>query len=274
MECDGDCVRWFHPECVKLSSAEYKSIADGVVKTWKCDRMDCLVRSTDPLNDLNVKFTAILNQFQQLATKEDINDGISTLKLDIQTLSDKLDAIEPRLVKVENKTLELEKKIEKLNLGVTNENDLIAEVNDRSNRARNIIIYKIPECPSNSPEQKKKHDSDKLTTILNAIGLSHTLVSFFRIGKPSGFSPRPIKLMLSSKEEAFAFFKKFSREDITEVDRSLADVTVSRDRTPKERKHLETLNVELKERIAAGEKNLTIKFINGVPRITEKSQKN
>ncbi|KAG8279187.1 hypothetical protein J6590_003995 [Homalodisca vitripennis] len=160
VEFDSDCKRWFQPECVKLSSVEYKKITDGVIKTWTCDRMDCVDKPPDALNDLNAKVTALVNQFQQLATKNEINDGISSLMSDIQTLFDKLDAMEPRLVRVETKTLELEQKIENLNLGVSDKNDLIAEVNDRSNRARNIIIYKIPDCSSISPDLKKKHDSD------------------------------------------------------------------------------------------------------------------
>lgn len=273
VECDSNCKRWFHPECVKLTTAEYKKIADGMVKIWNCDRADCNIdQSTNPLNDLNKKVTAILNQFSQLATKSEINDGISSLKSDIQTLSAKLDAMEPRLLKVEAKTHELEQKINKFNSGISNENDLIAEVNDRCNRARNVILHKIPECPSSSTDLKKKHDVDKLAKLFNAMGLDLSYVSFYRIGKPSGPNPRPIKLILSSKEEAVTFFKKFSQDNIVKADSSMADVSASRDRTPKERQLLQTLNDELKDRSSAGETNLTIKFVNGVPRIVEKSK--
>lgn len=58
------------------------------------------------------------------------------------------------------------------------------------------------------------------------------------------------------------------------LDQSLANVNISCDRTPIERKFLNDLRVELKIRVDAGERNLPIKYRNGVPRIVSTASKN
>jgi len=51
-------------------------------------------------------------------------------------------------------------------------------------------------------------------------------------------------------------------------------VSVTSDKTQRERLHLQTLRAQLKERIDCGEKDLTIRYLNGVPQIVKNQQKN
>jgi hypothetical protein len=48
----------------------------------------------------------------------------------------------------------------------------------------------------------------------------------------------------------------------------------ARDRTNRERDHLKGLQAELDRRIKSGEKNITIKYINGIPNIVNSAPKN
>jgi len=54
VECEGICKRWLHPDCVKLPTTEYKNIADGVVKSWHCKRIDCVYDEVDPSMKIDI----------------------------------------------------------------------------------------------------------------------------------------------------------------------------------------------------------------------------
>lgn len=64
-------------------------------------------------------------------------------------------------------------------------------------------------------------------------------------------------------------FRSFSKKD--EVDGELRGVSLAHDRTLKERQHLAELREVLQTRVDAGEANLTIRYINGTPKIVKKN---
>lgn len=68
VECDDQCKRWFHPGCVGVTASGYKKIVKGLVKAWKCGRVDCTIPLNDPVDDLNDKMSNLLNNFSELAT--------------------------------------------------------------------------------------------------------------------------------------------------------------------------------------------------------------
>ncbi|KAG8273693.1 hypothetical protein J6590_017015 [Homalodisca vitripennis] len=205
VECDSTCKRWFHPDCVQLSAAEYKEIADGVIKTWTCDRADC---ATTKIDRHSLALDEILKKISSLATKEDVKgiaDDISAIRQDVTKLSEAISELEPRLSKAEDEIKTIKSSITALetkNRSLSLE-EVYSEVNDRSLRKSNIILHKVPE---------------------------------------------------SSKSPA---------------DLRISNVTVSRVRTEQERKHLTELRNQLEKRTNEGESGLTIKFVNGTPKIVK-----
>lgn len=75
---------------------------------------------------------------------------------------------------------------------------------------------------------------------------------------------------MPSVEAAKEFFSKFSEDNL---EGNIADVTVSRDRTPQERGFLLDLRGQLEKRTKKGEDDLTIKYVNGTPKIVKRSKK-
>lgn len=273
VECEDTCNRWFHPECVKLSTSEYKKIADGSIKNWQCGRIDCAPPLPDPLQELNNKMTLLLDKFSTLATKDEINqlkDGVSSIQKDINSISDKIKSIEPRLDAAEVKIAQVEMALEGLGANphpASSADDIIGEINDRNNRARNVIFYRVPEGTGTNLSFLKEHDKSKLTNIFEALDFEASSFSFFRLGKKSGAGPRPLLARFDSQAKALVLLKSFDQGKVKEKDYCLNEVSISRDRTPFERKHLEDLRSELDERTKKGEKNLTIKYVNGTPKI-------
>lgn len=268
VECDGKCKRWYHPDCVKITSDEYKKIADGVVKTWLCGRADCAV----PQPDSHVEtLNQILKKFDSLASKEDVlkmSNDITALRHDISNLSKTVSDLAPRLTQAENEIVSIKQAISNLKSSpVTNIEEFCSEINDRSNRKRNAILYNIPESNSRGINEQKSHDRNIISNIFGSFGLDNIQFSFFRLGKKSSPKARPVKVILQNSDVANDFFKKFNKESLAD---NLSNVTISRDKTKQERQYLDEIRKELDRRLGSGEPDLTIKYINGTPTIVNK----
>ncbi|XP_045541899.1 uncharacterized protein LOC123723365 [Papilio machaon] len=139
---------------------------------------------------------------------------------------------------------------------------VIHEIEDRKNRSRNVIMYGLPESSSTSPEDRKEHDKLSVTKSLASLPAQvPEIVSTFRLGKPSSNNskPRPLKVVLTNKHGAITVLK--NKNKLPKA------ISVQSDMTPYQRDELKKLRDELADRIDKGEKDLTIKYINKVPRI-------
>lgn len=67
------------------------------MKVWKCCRVDCTIPQSDPLDDLNNKMSLLLNNFSELATK----DEFQTVNTNILSMNDSLQKVFARLVEIE-----------------------------------------------------------------------------------------------------------------------------------------------------------------------------
>lgn len=90
------------------------------------------------------------------------------------------------------------------------------------------------------------------------------IISFFRLGK-SGKKDRPIKLVFTDVGNAMKLLKHFSAEELAQADDRFSEILISRDRTQKERLLLNELTLD--RRTKAGESNLTITYVNGIPKL-------
>lgn len=86
---------------------------------------------------------------------------------------------------------------------------VISEINDREKRSRNVILFGIPELSSvDDIELRKNHDTKKVREVLADIHDSEAPVSVIRLGKlHSNQSPRPLKLIFSSRPQAMRILK-------------------------------------------------------------------
>ncbi|KAG8258036.1 hypothetical protein J6590_036778 [Homalodisca vitripennis] len=148
VECDGACKRWFHPECVRITPAEYRKIADGTQKTWKCERVDCNVNTDDlslKIDHLNDQFAIIVQKLDKLDKIDGIIAGISEIKTDIQAIKATVDLLEPRVTSNETDIKVIHDEIAKIKQtrenysGGESEEIVIQEINER-NMAKAIRV--------------------------------------------------------------------------------------------------------------------------------------
>lgn len=266
-----------------MSKAEYQKISGNSANKWYCTRTDCIDSSNQPLALLSSQMSSVLSKLDDLLGKVNKIDAISSdvvaIKTEVTTIRAGLDALEPRVSNVEDRLFSVENKIDKT--ATSNGSDLettIAEMNERTRRSKNIMVFNLAESSASDVKTRMQYDLDSVNRLVSPFLPSFTPVGVrtFRVGKkqPGPEKPRPLKVILSNQSDVAKFISNFSSDVAAQVDQAFATIRVSRDRTPRESKHLLSLKTLLKERESKGEKNLTIKFINNVPQIIAKPQKN
>uniref|UniRef100_A0A6P7F0R6 Uncharacterized protein LOC114325130 isoform X1 n=1 Tax=Diabrotica virgifera virgifera TaxID=50390 RepID=A0A6P7F0R6_DIAVI len=180
---------------------------------------------------------------------------------------DKLDQLKQFLTNlVDTKLQELERKIANINTTIHSEHqeDIIEEAMDRINRSHNIILYNVPE--TNSAVEDNNKVNEILITVqgdnVNPISSRHV----HRIGKRSN-KARPIKVTFSTPAQA----KSFLRAKNKLATSTFSTISISDDKTPRQREYMNKLRTELKRRTDHGEQNLTIKYVRGRPTLVSKT---
>ncbi|CAG5028978.1 unnamed protein product [Parnassius apollo] len=160
---------------------------------------------------------------------------------------------------------ELQQQVQELrknHINVVNLDTVINEIQERKNRSRNLIVFGIPESTANSPEERKSHDKDQVSKTITSLATPEPeILTVIRLGKPVSKieKPRPIKVVLANKHNAINVLKNKGKLPNS--------VKVKADMTPYQRDQLRRLREELAARTEKGEQNLTIKYINNIPKI-------
>lgn len=143
----------------------------------------------------------------------------------------------------------------------------IQELHNRYNREKNVLLVGIPEPKSLNMEERSAIDEAEVLRIISSISTDTPKpTKVFRIGKQNPGKNRSIKVCFSERAPAKELLKNKSRLP--------AGIKIYSDQTPAQQKYLKTLKEELQRREAAGENDLTIKYISGTPTIVKTASKN
>lgn len=287
VECDNECQRWFHRQCLQMSKIEYQRISSNNNEKWFCARADCLKTEnqpqttllkqlsllTDKISELTINvnaLSALPSKIDNMATKDEVNSlssGIDKLR----------ESIDSRLTHIESRVDDLDNRIQSLEDQVAPSTSsfevFFGEIEDRNRRAYNLMVYNLPESRNKEVDSRIRFDKENVMELAQAIGYEINLESLklYRIGKPVASKSRPLKLVFRSTSDAASFLSEFVKAKLMEGNSKFSNVGVSRDRTNKERQYLSSLRAELDSRIKKGEENLTIKYKNGIPSIVPKN---
>lgn len=213
-------------------------------------------------SDVNKSLDAVCNMpvtFSQLNTALDERfDRFSNL------FKESLNEIRENFNRIDNDICEIKKRVEQLeknhnencNDSLLLANSVCDEIADRNRRAKNIILHGL----GNS--ENGEDDLTLFNNMLNEIPSMPQALSASRIGKSRDNLSRPIKITFASREEVITIFKNkqfFIQKNLK----------ITNDQTLQERNYLNLLRNQLKLRVEAGDKNLTIKYINGSPKIID-----
>uniref|UniRef100_A0A6P7GMS9 Uncharacterized protein LOC114338707 n=1 Tax=Diabrotica virgifera virgifera TaxID=50390 RepID=A0A6P7GMS9_DIAVI len=177
-----------------------------------------------------------------------------------------------RFMMLEEEITSLKNKINQLenNSSQTSANSIYYEVQQRIERANNLIIYKMPESNSNILSERINHDKGKVNEIFRLLGIQQqesSIEHVVRIGKSSDSNRiRPVKVVCNSNTV------KLALKSGNKLRGSI--YSISRDQTRMEIDAYKAAKRELEERKSAGEVNLGIIYQNGAPVVKETKQKN
>lgn len=148
---------------------------------------------------------------------------------------------------------------------------IISEVRDRERRETNIIVYGVPESSSDGEDADTQIATNLLRTIKSDDAYTLSPDKVRRLGSRrtgAGSRPRPIRVILSSRQEVTSVLRNKNK---ARNQNRFKDFAIKMDETPYQRDLLKNCRQSLREREDAGEHNLTIKYIKGIPTIIQKN---
>lgn len=226
------CKKPFKIDCVDISNSEARKINSGSGLSWSCS--SCALIG----NDLNSLKAVIVS----------LQDEIKTLKEAINTPS-----VAPSL-----SLLDTEK--------------IIQEVSERERRKTNLMVYGRSESSCKSNADQIALDLSFLKDMFNGVEFKETNFKVQRLGRFDISVPnrcRPIKVQFSEESAVSTLLKVTNR--IRSFDK-WKNLSFSRDQTPMQRDIYRNARAQLQDRLNGGERNLRIKYKNGIPNIVSTSE--
>ncbi|CAH2107459.1 unnamed protein product [Euphydryas editha] len=223
--------------------------------------------STD-MATLNEQISNIKSTIQNVV-KEQIE-----IKSDMAILRNKCVVTESKLITVESELRLLKTDPTNYSSVTSSIEEIMKEISERERRMKNLIFTGISESESSRKEERNEMDKNEVMKILKQINpdcpAPHTTL---RLGKYDPKKKRVIKAIFTTEEACKNILR--NRNNIQSH-----SIKVYSDKTPQQRVFLKKLTEEIKTRSENGEKNLVIKYFNGIPKIivsqskTSKSTKN
>lgn len=211
------------------------------------------------VEDCKAKITSHSSLLGQHETK------INCLEQTVSELISGRDSLQAKVVKIETSMPEFNCPIS--NSAVAAEL-VAAESTERFRRSHNLIVRFLPEADADN----STNDIETIKEVLEHVvgGSSENIVSISRLGKTSNPKPRPIRIIFKNTLTPISLLRNGTRLRCTRFSR----IKLEDDKTPSQVKYLQSLRDELKTRLDAGEKNITIKYTRGIPAIVNVPAKN
>lgn len=273
---------WFCNECkneneVRINSNDSSNFCDSGVATLPSNGQ------SQPASDSSVAGTKKCSLIQGYSSYESINNILSRESVEVKDLikvilemfriiTEQNNKIETILnqINVQNSDQEIRTNIgsgskpNDISPSIAN-SEVYEEMCDRIQRSRNLIVYNIPESPSQDIQVRINYDREELKKAFTKVKVTCNDFKFFRLGK-SGSTTRPLKVIFSDDCYASACLKNW---------KLLADTNIKfcPDRTVMQREAIRKAYEERNLRLRNGEKELKVKIIHGVPKIVKSSKK-
>lgn len=265
------CSKQFHIACSNFSELSDKNPkfrrASWLCTSCEFTRLDNKKspNSESFSNSIDTEYNSKIDNI--LFAVNDIKKLISKHESLFSELNNKLDEVSNQLVDLgtrtavlENRVTILENRVSTISKSTNSDETVISEVIDRQARSRNIIIFNLPE-----PIGINENDTSLIKSLLDDITPDIVPVTLSRLGQKS-IKPRPIKVILHEPSDVFIILKNKHK---LRTSPTYGSIRITPDRTTMQRNQIRDIIGKLEERKAAGESNLTMKFIKGIPTISK-----
>jgi hypothetical protein len=265
------CQNVWHIACTSLSSFSGDSLKKRI-SSWLCTTCDAAklgikktvlsapsnidyVSKIDSILAAVTEIKTILSKHEQIFGKlnrkiDDFSNQLRDLGVRTTLLEDKVTLIETRLSKLES-------------MNTLTDNNIISEVSDKQLRCINMILFNVPESDDNT----SANDSSIIKSIFDSLSIVMTPTAVNRLGRKST-KPRPLKIILQDASDVFVVLK--NKHKLRSIP-TYSSVRISPDRTQMQRDQLRNVYDKFEERKAAGETDLIVKFLKGIPTISKNS---
>lgn len=144
-------------------------------------------------------------------------------------------------------------------VGGNGTSDVFHEMTERQKRSNNLMVFNLPEI-------NEQDDLERANSLIsNLIGAPIVIASASRIGKRNKNGHRSLRLTLQSPYVVHQVLRSKKKLDRSQM------IYLEADLTSDQRTELNNLKNELKLRQRNGEKNLFLKYINGIPKLSTKN---
>ena len=110
------------------------------------------------------------------------------------------------------------------------------------------------------PLDSDKSDFDNFNVLMKSIIDCTSAISAFRFPKSLDNKPRPLKVTFDDESVALSVLRNASTF-------AKKNITVKNDLTLNQRQYHESVRADLNKRISEGESNLTIRYVDNIPKI-------
>lgn len=267
------CSKQFHIACSNFSDSAEKNPKTRRA-SWLCTSCEFtrLSNKKSPNSEslsvtIDTEYNSKIDNI--LFAVNDIKKLMSKHESLFSELNNKLDEVSNQLLDLGARTAVLENRvtiIENSVSTITNSSNfssdetIISEVIDRQSRSRNLIIFNLPESIGIN-----ENDTSLIKFVLDDITPNIAPVTISRLGQKSN-KPRPIKVILHEPSNVFIILKNKHK---LRTYPTYGSIRITPDRTTMQRNQIRDIIRKLEERKAAGESNLIMKFIKGIPTISK-----
>ena len=274
------CNLYYHIRCVGVSDEKLK-ILDDADTHWYCSicniaagklKAQVTVLEANYLelkSDLDTVSTNLQVQTDKLKQVEDNFTKDLTAKFNnLQSQIDELkkDTSEPEMNNLSSPKLD----VPKIRSLITDEIKEFKrddeELKLQEKKKNNLIFFKVPEKVFETNDELLIDDFNKLKQACEPIEIQEKDISqLFRIGKKTTEKTRPIVVTFKDEELRMKVLKKSRDMELKTEDGEIIKLSVSTDKTPKQRETERKLREEIAQRKAQGEQNLVIRNEKIVP---------
>lgn len=187
------CCKLCHPGCLAKHDCVFAvstASTDGTM-----DPLHIMIKDIRENMEIMVQEQRRLGQ-EQSRQAGDLNQ-LACLMKEVQQLREQNEAMRKLVITLNEKVAKLENNKENL------ANEIHDELNERKYRESNVIVFKLEETSPNN----KSDDLQRLCTTFKEIDESITIKRAVRFGRRTTNNPRPVKVMLSSVEDARKILK-------------------------------------------------------------------
>lgn len=254
------------PSCKEL----IKTLPDTQKKVNKAEQQG--IETAKNLEKLKLEVDSLKGSMERRKREnETIKGELTGIKKELNQVGKKIpegqtyaEALKKLENKVENIKIPREKGVEP-DVEVT-----LFEMKERERRANNVLFFGMDESDGENFIDKSKQDTEKIKSLFEIMTLTLSEpAKIFRLGKEMPGKKRPIKVILPNREEALKALKNRKKLEENET-----NIYMKPDQTETQRKYLKRILADLEAQKQEGKTNLVVRYVNGMPTIVEKREKN